>query len=599
MKHLLARMTELRSSVIFVLPKTCRLLLGALLLLASPRAHAQTPSWQLALAANADSTSLSTMTGTATDAAGNVYVAGNFSGRIALGRFSFSSAGQNDIFVACWSPAAQAFSWARQVGGSGDDWVAGIAVADTSVYLAGSFLSPALQFGSTQLVGVTLSTAPGGPALPSMDGYLAKLSTAGAFGWAHLLADGNHNQLYRLAVSGNSVYVNGSWQGTDVVVDGVAQATSGSGNHIVAKFRDAGASARFAWAQRLPVPVYALAATGTGVFLGGDFSLSNLELGDTILHSSFAGNAHWYVTQLLDAGSGVRFGWSRTTDSPGDQTVRALAVQGGALYVAGTFMGSTARFGAFTLTNSSTRNDIFVAKFADTSPASQPTWVQQAGGIYHERVASLTVAANQVYLTGSFFSPAVTFGPHSAPNSNPTVAGLNSNNDVYVAKLLDLGSSASFAWLQAAGSATSNALDESCGVAVVGTQVYVAGGVGPGCRFGRHQLPAASGALTAFLALLDETILGTAPATGLAATLQCVPNPATGRTIVYGLPSPPALATQLLLLDALGRPVRSATVPSAQLTTGYSLDLRGLAPGLYLVRLSSGGTLLTRRLVVE
>lgn len=600
MKHLNTRMAGLRSSAIAVLWKTRALQLLTMLLLARISAPAQAPAWQLALGLNGDSTSTSLVTGTATDNQGNVYLAGHFMGNVVIGPYGFRSAGSNDIFVACWNAAAGGFTWARQVGNTGDDQVWAIAVADTSVYLAGSFLSPSLRFGTTQLLAVPAPGAPGSPAQPSMDGYVARLSMTGTFGWAHLLGDSYISQPYHLAVSGSSVYVAGSWQGSDIVVDGVAHAASGSGDQFVAKFRDAGGSAAFAWAQRLDVPVTALAATARGAYVAGYFYASNQVLGDTMLHNSFPGSTGWYITRLQDAGSGVRFGWSRTTDSPGSEIIRALVADGNALYLAGSFSGSTTQFGAFTLTNTNNRDDIFVAKFADTGPGSQVVWAQQAGGTFHERVGALAVRGSQLYLSGSFASPTATFGAHSVSGSAPPTTSPGNDTDIYVAKLVDAGSSASWAWAQAAGSPTGNNVDVGRGIAVLGPQVYVTGSASGGGSFGSHQLPTSLGIFGAFVGILDETILGMTSGAGTAAALQCVPNPATGHTTLYGGGVAPGLLTHLTVLDPLGRAVRSALVPTAQLTTGCPLDLAGLAPGLYLVRLTgSGGTQLTRRLVVE
>ena len=59
-----------------------------------------------------------------------------------------------------------------------------------------------------------------------------------------------------------------------------------------------------------------------------------------------------------------------------------------------------------------------------------------------------------------------------------------------------------------------------------------------------------------------------------------------GRTIAHGLATlrlPAAgVAGTAYLVDALGRPVRAYTMPAA--ATEIPLDLRGLAPGLYVLR---------------
>ncbi|MGY3089209.1 hypothetical protein ACVWYF_002249 [Hymenobacter sp. UYAg731] len=61
------------------------------------------------------------------------------------------------------------------------------------------------------------------------------------------------------------------------------------------------------------------------------------------------------------------------------------------------------------------------------------------------------------------------------------------------------------------------------------------------------------------------------------------------------IPGATATAT-LTVLDALGRPVPTLIMPT---NSKAALDLTGLAPGLYAVRVQAGGISVTRRLVVE
>lgn len=94
--------------------------------------------------------------------------------------------------------------------------------------------------------------------------------------------------------------------------------------------------------------------------------------------------------------------------------------------------------------------------------------------------------------------------------------------------------------------------------------------------------------------------LATSPATPTAFRLRLSPNPATASTTVY-FALPHAQQVTLSLTDALGRNV--GIRPTFGLAAGPQallLDLRGLAPGLYLVRLTGGivGTT-TQRVLVE
>jgi len=95
-----------------------------------------------------------------------------------------------------------------------------------------------------------------------------------------------------------------------------------------------------------------------------------------------------------------------------------------------------------------------------------------------------------------------------------------------------------------------------------------------------------------FLNLAPAGALGTA-AEALAAQVLLYPNPAHGTATLH---VPAALRTgPAVLLNALGQTVRLLTLGSA----GTTVDLRGLAAGVYTLRLTAATGTITRRLVVE
>jgi len=79
-------------------------------------------------------------------------------------------------------------------------------------------------------------------------------------------------------------------------------------------------------------------------------------------------------------------------------------------------------------------------------------------------------------------------------------------------------------------------------------------------------------------------------------TVTCFPNPAHGRATVR-LSAAAAVPQPLTVLDALGRPVRRTVLPAH--STELALDLTGLAPGVYALRLEREGQPMMQRLVVE
>jgi Ca2+-binding RTX toxin-like protein len=86
----------------------------------------------------------------AVDSGGNVYVDGAFEGMAAFGRTTLTSVGGDDGFVAKLDSAGT-FQWARGFGGSGEDYASGIGLdASGNIYASGAF-SGTVAFGGTSL----------------------------------------------------------------------------------------------------------------------------------------------------------------------------------------------------------------------------------------------------------------------------------------------------------------------------------------------------------------------------------------------------------------------------------------------------------------
>ena len=116
------------------------------------------------------------------DAAGNVYVTGQFTNTVdfdlGAGVANLTSNGANDIFIASYTSAG-VYRWAVRAGGTGADNNSpngGICTDGVSVYVTGSYNGAATSFGG-------ISLTPNGGA--GTDAFVAKLNcTNGAFTWA-------------------------------------------------------------------------------------------------------------------------------------------------------------------------------------------------------------------------------------------------------------------------------------------------------------------------------------------------------------------------------------------------------------------------------
>ena len=129
--------------------------------------------------------------------------------------------------------------------------------------------------------------------------------------------------------------------------------------------------------------------------------------------------------------------------------------------------------------------------------------------------------------------------------------------------------------------------------------LYFTGGFSGNATFGNSVLSGTPYSTTSntgsdvFLTKLPNALAPLAArSAALAPALACFPNPARS-TATLRLPAPAETAATAVLLDALGRAVRRYAVPAR--ATETTLDVTGLAPGLYLVRYGAA----VGRLVVE
>ena len=536
--------------------------LAVALLSGTPAAHAQAPTWQTAAALGGTT---SAVYATASDAAGNVFLTGRFSGTLTLGSSTLTSAGDTDGFVAKYNVATGNYGWALRFGGSGTDRCNAIAVAGTSIYVAGSF------DGTATVGGLTLTSA------CSTDVAVLKLTdqgTAPVAVWAQPGGGPDGDEGWALAVSGTSVYVGGQLSSASVFGSVAVPVTTSMTAGFVAKLTDAGTTATYAWAQTLGGPyydaIYALAADGASVYAGG-FFYYNMTLGGTPLTS--AGLSDAVVVKLTDNGATGSPAWVRQMGGTGADLVEALVAGGGTVYATGAF-NATATFGALSLVSAG-RADVFVAKLADAGATATYAWVQQAGGPGDDIGFALVARAGSVYLAGGT-SGGATFGPSTVASAG--------GYDAFVARLTDAGPSARFIWTQVGGGTAS---DIASALAVANNRLYV-GGVA--------LLPATFGALaltgtgsSGFLATLASGALATVPAAA-AEELAAFPNPVAARATVR-VPAATA-ATRLVLRDALSRTVAQAT--------GSALPVPALPAGVYVLHATAPGQAAAHtRLVVE
>ena len=516
------------------------------------------------------------------DAAGNRYVAGQFSGTIALGgtvltatQTAATRTGPSDTFVAKID-AAGTYAWAVQFGDNQASQVSALAVDGAGhLYLAGSFDSYDLRIGG------------GTPVLynsgPSAEAFVAQLSSgSGQLQWARRAGGVRNDYATRLALSAaGDVYAAFQMSSPSVSFGTTTLANPYLGGAaFLAKL-----SASGAWQWARPVGdgtaranSLALDAQG-GIYLAGSFR-NSLTIGAASLTSQpiagtpFFWGADVFVAKTTDAGGWL---WAVQGDAVTHRNFidygGEIALDGnGHVYVVGGYANSAARFGNVVLPNLSSvqppynpqappypgyyYTDAYISRLDAATGAWE--WAARYGGAEQD-VASQPILDGQgrFYVTGGWFGPDYKLGRidpatgtllASQPLPTPGYMGLDGQN-----RLNFIGSI----------------------------------GVTP-TAFGSVTLqPAGPNRGTGYVARLGAGPLATRPAQrgpGLAVW----PNPAGGGAVwVQG----PAAGQAVQVFDVLGRAVAAGRMPAAG---PLALPL-ALPAGVYVVR-SAGQA---RRLVIE
>jgi len=243
----------------------------------------------------------------AVDAAGEVFLAGAFSGTVdfdasaGTGAPQLVSAGGTDAFVAKFS-AAGVLRWARTFGGAGDDAALSLAVgADGAATVAGTFRGT-VDFDPGAAV-KTETTA------GESDAFVVRLDPAGGYGWHRRIGGTAVDDVHTVAIDADgAAYVLGAFRGTaDLNPDaGVQTATAAEAadDAFVVKLA---ANGGFVWAKAWGGTGedrgqgLAIDAAG-GVQVSGTFSGTvDFDFGAGAEMRTAAGNTDGYLLRLTPA----------------------------------------------------------------------------------------------------------------------------------------------------------------------------------------------------------------------------------------------------------------------------------------------------------
>jgi len=283
--------------------------------------------------------------------------------------------------------------------------------ADGNVYVSGPFTSTTLAFGTFTL---TKSNCPS----DKTNMFIVKYDPGGNVLWATSAGGigGNEYPLGLATDAAGNVYVacdtpfppttfySATSSGPTITMNNMSM--------VIIKYDPSG---NLLWVQGITGAVsqwQGLAVDEVGgneyVYLTGSYS-STATFGSTTLTS--AGMADVFVAKYDANGTAI---WAVGAGGSNTDLGTAIATDGsGNIFITGHFNSPSITFGNFTLSNGGL-TDVFIVKY---NPDGTVAWAESAGGTGYEFPKYVATDYNgNVYITGYFRSPSITFGTYTLNN---------------------------------------------------------------------------------------------------------------------------------------------------------------------------------------
>ena len=385
-------------------------LLALAIVVLNTTSFAQAPVWNWAKAGSgafADNSSR-----TVTDNSGNVYVVGSFaSTTITFGAITLTNAsgGIADLFIVKYDPNGNVI-WAKSAGGASTDYASAIAIDNNNnVCIAGSFSSASLTFGP---ISITNNTS------GSSDIFLAKFDSLGNIIWARRAGGTISDFCNGIAIVGNgNILITGSFASSLISFGSTVLTNQGSTDLFVAKYDQNGNVmwAKSHGGSDWDIGLSIKSDVSGNVFVTGYFKSSAINFGSISLTNSSGSSFSDLFLVKYDSNGNVL--WAQNPQGLFNKSGNDLATDvNGNVYITGYYQGPTLDFGTITVTNNSpSYSDSFTAKYDNNGNV---IWANSTGGAFYDVGNGVSVNANgDVFVVGYFEAPSISFGSNTLVNS--------------------------------------------------------------------------------------------------------------------------------------------------------------------------------------
>lgn len=517
------------------------------------------------------------------DVLGNVYATGLFqSPTVTFGTFTLvSSSGDQDVFIVKYDSSGNVI-WAKSAGGSGSDEGTSITTdASGNIYLAGYFGSNTINFGSITLI-----------RNGSYDIFLAKYDSSGNVMWAKSIGGNGDDEWPKITTDAvGNLYMTGWFRSSSITIGNTTLVSAGGlWDFFIAKYDSSG---NVIWAKSAGGSDYDYVNgisidADNNVYLTGAFASPILSFGSiSLLYTGITPASEFFIAKYNSTGNVL---WAKSAGGTSYDEGNSITTdtQSNA-YVTGTFLSPTITFGNTTLINNGSC-DIFITKY---DPFGEIIWAKSTGGNSCDRgISIINDALNNIYLTGYFSSPTLTFG-NTILTCNDV--GLN---DIFIAKYNTLGNPL---WAKSIGG---NDIDwgESITIDATGNLFLAGGFLSSTINFGSTSLANAGGIMSGgsnypdiFIAKLSSSSLGINEPLENENSMLIYPNPASNKITLHFNAQYPENAV-VKISDMTGKMVFSH--PYHIENDKLEMDITGLTSGIYLLNIQSPEFSHTEKLIV-
>jgi len=324
-----------------------------------------------------------TTTRLASDADGNMFMAGSFLDTASFGTEVISSAGGTDFYIAKYNASGETL-WLLGDGGEDYEKIHGISVSDDGIFICGGF------YGTTSIGGESY------PSQGSQDIFLAGYDLSGNYSWSRHIGSPKTDYVSALCTDpAGNIFISGHYYDSISFGD-TSIYSAGASDIFVAKYNPLG---ELIWIQQAggssSDQSYSISCDQEGniVFTGSFFY--DITVGDTTLYTQ---NPTGVLMAKLNNDGELQYAMQVDGNGLTAQSFAAFDNDGD-IFFTGNFTDQV-NFGSYSFDAGAFNIDIFVTKY---SADGSLLWADHGNGLGSDQLISVSAGPqNDFYITGHF-----------------------------------------------------------------------------------------------------------------------------------------------------------------------------------------------------